>query len=118
MPTYSWPRKCAQMLVCCLILCVTNNYAHCLHLIHSPTKGGFKGDFFAVNNFVTPPDPEASAITNTQKFLSERLTNCANYNGKRPNFVYVDFWSKGVTSQLVQYANKQMAAQKKEKEQK
>ena len=96
-----------------------NNHAHCLHiLLLLQSKGGFKGDFFAVNNFVTPPDPEASAITNTQKFLSERLTNCANYNGKRPNFVYVDFWSEGVTSQLVQYANKQMASQKKEKAQK
>eukprot|EP00984_Skeletonema_dohrnii_P014784 scaffold6278_cov135-Skeletonema_dohrnii-CCMP3373.AAC.13 len=80
--------------------------------------GGFKGDFFAVNNFVTPPDPEASAITNTQKFLSERLTSCANFNGKRPNFVYVDFWGEGVTSQLVQYANKQMASQKEKEEQK
>ena len=87
-------------------------------LIHSLTKGGFKGDFFAVNNFVTPPDPEASAITNTQKFLSERLTSCANFNGKRPNFVYVDFWGEGVTSQLVQYANKQMASQKEKEEQK
>jgi hypothetical protein len=86
-------------------------------MIHSQTKGGFKGDFFAVNNFVTPPDPEASAITNTQKFLSERLTNCANFNGKRPNFVYVDFWGEGVTSQLVQYANKQMASQKEKEEQ-
>ena len=89
-----------------------------MQLIHSQTKGGFKGDFFAVNNFVTPPDPEASAITNTQKFLSERLTSCANFNGKRPNFVYVDFWGEGVTSQLVQYANKQMASQKEKEEQK
>lgn len=78
--------------------------------------GGFKGDFFAVNNFVTPPDPEASKITNGQQFLSERLTKCANYNGKRPNFVYVDFWGEGVTSQLVQYANQQLAEQKEEKE--
>lgn len=78
--------------------------------------GGFKGDFFAVNNFVTPPDPEASKITNTQKFLSERLASCANYNGKRPNFVYVDFWSAGVTSQLLQYANKQLATQKNKQE--
>ena len=78
--------------------------------------GGFKGDFFAVNNFVTPPDPEASKITNTQKFLSERLTSCANYNGKRPNFVYVDFWDEGITSQLVQYANKQMASTKEAQE--
>lgn len=77
--------------------------------------GGFKGDFFAVNNFVTPPDPEASKITNGQQFLSERLTKCANYNGKRPNFVYVDFWGEGVTSQLVQYANKQLADQKEDK---
>ena len=74
--------------------------------------GGFQGDFFAVNNFVTPPDPDVSAITNTQKFLSERLTKCANFNGKRPNFVYVDFWSEGVTSQLVQYANRQLSIQK------
>jgi hypothetical protein len=78
--------------------------------------GGFKGDFFAVNNFVTPPDPEVSKITNTQKFLSERLTSCANYNGKRPNFIYVDFWSEGVTSQFMQSANKQMASQKSKQE--
>ena len=74
--------------------------------------GGFSGDFFAVNNFVTPPDPEVSKITNGQDFLSERLTKCANYNGKRPNFVYIDFWSEGVTAQFAQSVNKQMATQK------
>lgn len=67
--------------------------------------------FFVVNNFVTPPDPQASVVANSKAFLSERLTGCANRIRARPNFVYLDFWSEGVTAQLVQYANEQYAQQ-------
>jgi hypothetical protein len=68
-------------------------------------------DFFVVNNFVTPPDPDAAVETNSKEFLAERLSDCANYANRRPNFVYVDFWSQGVAAELVQYANGQMAAE-------
>jgi len=68
-------------------------------------------NFFVVNNFVTPPDREASKVANAKTFVSDRLTKCANVNNLRPNFVYTDFWSEGVTSQLVQYANQQYAQQ-------
>jgi len=71
----------------------------------------FPAQFFVVNNFVTPPDEDASAMANSKKFLADRLTNCANMNNMRPNFIYLDFWSQGVTAQLVQYANVQFAEQ-------
>mmetsp|Transcript_17617 Transcript_17617/g.38167 ORF Transcript_17617/g.38167 Transcript_17617/m.38167 type:complete len:449 (-) Transcript_17617:70-1416(-) len=67
--------------------------------------------FFVVNNFVTPPDEDAARTTNSKTFLADRLTRCANANRMRPNFVYLDFWSEGVTAQLVQYANQQFAEQ-------
>mmetsp|Transcript_15210 Transcript_15210/g.31011 ORF Transcript_15210/g.31011 Transcript_15210/m.31011 type:complete len:423 (-) Transcript_15210:163-1431(-) len=66
-------------------------------------------DFFVVNNFVTPPDPSAAEISNSKDFLANRLTKCANIQKMRPNFVYLDFWSIGVTAELVQYANAQYA---------
>ena len=68
-------------------------------------------NFYVVNNFVTPPDADISYTINSQDFLRQRLTDCANYNSRRPNFVYVDFWSEGVVAALVQYANGQMAAE-------
>ncbi|KAL7464697.1 hypothetical protein ACHAXS_005038 [Conticribra weissflogii] len=66
-------------------------------------------DFFVVNNFVTPPDPNAAAVSNSKDFLANRLTKCANIQQMRPNFVYLDFWSIGITAELVQYANAQYA---------
>lgn len=56
--------------------------------------------FFVVNNFVTPPDEDASAVANSKDFLGKRLTDCSNRNSMRPNFVYLDFWSRGVTAQV------------------
>jgi len=77
---------------------------------------GPKGDalpaaFLVVNNFVTPPDEVTSLTTNSASFLKERLTDCANIVKMRPNFVYLDFWSQGVTAQLIQYTNQQFADQ-------
>jgi hypothetical protein len=37
------------------------------------------------------------------------MTECANLNNARPNFVYLDFWSEGVSAQWIQFANKQYA---------
>lgn len=68
-----------------------------------------QASFLVVNNFVTPPDPDAAAVANSKDFLANRLAECANLSGKRPNFVYLDFWSEGVTAELVQYANAQYA---------
>ena len=70
-----------------------------------------QADFFVVNNFVTPPDPGASEIANSKDFLSTRLTRCANINGMRPNFVYLDFWSLGNTAEMIQYVNAQYASE-------
>jgi hypothetical protein len=66
-------------------------------------------NFFVVNNFVTPPDPDAAATTNSKDFIAGRLSQCANYNDKRPNFIYIDFWNEGVVAELVQFANGQMS---------
>lgn len=85
------------------------NYDYSCEVTRGPPDGALPASFFVVNNFVTPPDPDIGKIVNSQAFLSERLTKCANINKMRPNFVYLDFWSQGVTAQLVQYANKQYA---------
>ncbi|KAL7489944.1 hypothetical protein ACHAW6_015680 [Cyclotella cf. meneghiniana] len=66
-------------------------------------------NFFVVNNFVTPPDPDAATTTNSKDFIAGRLSQCANYNDKRPNFIYIDFWNEGVAAELVQFANGQMS---------
>jgi len=87
------------------------NYEYSCRVTRGPKEGQLPAAFFVVNNFVTPPDEEASRVANSKTFLSNRLTNCANINQMRPNFVYLDFWSQGVTAQLVQYANEQYAQQ-------
>jgi len=87
------------------------DYEYSCEITRGPKEdAAFGPDFLVVNNFVTPPDFDAAAITNSRAFLAERLTNCANRAQMRPNFVYLDFWSQGVTAQLVQYTNKQTAA--------
>ena len=90
-----------------------NNYEYSCEVTRgpgsSPAERVNNADFFVVNNFVTPPDPDAATTTNSKDFLAGRLSKCANLNSKRPNFVYIDFWSNGVTAELVQYANGQMA---------
>lgn len=88
------------------------NYEYSCEVTRGPQDDALPAAFFVVNNFVTPPDPEAAKITNSKTFLSNRLTNCANLNKQRPNFVYLDFWSTGITSQLVQFANTQFAEQR------
>ena len=87
------------------------NYEYSCEVTRGPEEGTLPAAFFVVNNFVTPPDPDASKVANSKTFLSDRLTNCANLVGMRPNFVYLDFWSEGVTAQLVQFANAQYAEQ-------
>jgi hypothetical protein len=90
-----------------------NNYEYSCEVTRGPGSYAEErvgnADFFVINNFVTPPDPDAAATTNSEDFIAGRLSQCANYNNKRPNFVYVDFWNEGVAAELVQYANGQMA---------
>lgn len=87
------------------------DYEYSCEITRGPKEDAVPAAFFVVNNFVTPPDPDAAVITNSKAFLSDRLTNCANINRMRPNFVYLDFWSEGVSSQLAQFANTQYADQ-------
>ena len=77
------------------------DYEYSCEITRGPKEdAAFGPDFLVVNNFVTPPDFDAAAITNSRAFLAERLTNCANRAQMRPNFVYLDFWSQGVTAQV------------------
>lgn len=85
------------------------NFEYSCAVTRGPQENALEADFLIVNNFITPPSSDASRTANSKDFLSKRLTNCANLRGKRPNFVYVDFWSEGVTAQLVQYANTEAA---------
>ena len=85
------------------------DYEYSCEITRGPKEGQLPPNFFVVNNFVTPPDPDASEVANSKSFLSSRLTACANRVKMRPNFVYLDFWSEGVTAQLVQYANAEYA---------
>jgi hypothetical protein len=90
-----------------------NDYAYSCEVTRGPGNSAEErvnnANFFVVNNFVTPPDPDVAVTTNSKDFMPGRLSQCANFNSKRPNFVYVDFWSEGVTAELVQYVNGQMA---------
>lgn len=86
------------------------NYAYSCEITRGPADDApIPATFFAVNNFVTPPDVEASKIANSKEFMTSRMTECANLNNARPNFVYLDFWSEGVSAQWIQFANKQYA---------
>jgi len=87
------------------------NYEYSCEITRTTQEDALPANFFVVNNFVTPPDLDAAKIANSKDFVSNRLTKCANENNLRPNFVYLDFWSEGVTAQLVQYANQQYAQQ-------
>mmetsp|Transcript_21269 Transcript_21269/g.38497 ORF Transcript_21269/g.38497 Transcript_21269/m.38497 type:complete len:445 (-) Transcript_21269:186-1520(-) len=83
------------------------NDEYSCEITRGPQVDALPANFLVVNNFVTPPDADASAMANSKSFLSDRLTKCANMAKMRPNFVYLDFWSQGVTAQLVQYVNQQ-----------
>jgi hypothetical protein len=88
------------------------NYAYSCEVTRGPEdNAAYPATFFAVNNFVTPPDVESAKVANSQDSLSSLLNKCANINGMRPNFVYLDFWNVGVTAQVVQYMNTQFAQQ-------
>jgi hypothetical protein len=83
-----------------------SNYTYSCEITRGPGDDAqFPPSLFAVNNFVTPPDEEASTIANSRESLTARLTQCANINSDRPNFVYLDFWSSGDTAQWIQSAN-------------
>lgn len=84
------------------------NYNYSCEITRGPEEGKEAPAFFAVNSFVTPPDPEASKVANSRSSLSQRLTKCARMNNMRPNFVFIDFWSQGVTAKTVQFANQQL----------
>jgi hypothetical protein len=82
------------------------NYTYSCEITRGPEDDApIPASFFAVNNFVTPPDEEASKVANSRESLTSRLTQCANFNADRPNFVYLDFWSSGNTAQWIQSAN-------------
>lgn len=87
------------------------NYEYSCEITRTTQADALPANFFVVNNFVTPPDLDSSKVANSKDFLKNLLEGCANENNLRPNFVYLDFWSEGVTAQLVQYANQQYAQQ-------
>ena len=70
--------------------------------------------FFGMNNFVTPstaPPPKSAADTsNSYEFIKDRIATCTELNnGQNPNFVLVDFWSKGDLVQVTQEHNAALA---------
>ncbi|KAL3822275.1 hypothetical protein ACHAXA_005908 [Cyclostephanos tholiformis] len=87
------------------------NYTYSCEITRGPEDDApIPASFFAVNNFVTPPDEEASKIANSNDTLTSRLTQCAKLNNDTsPNFVYLDFWEQGDTAQWIQNANIQNA---------
>ena len=76
------------------------NDEYSCEITRGPQDDALPANFLVVNNFVTPPDADTSAIANSQSFLADRLNTCANIAKMRPNFVYLDFWSQGVTAQV------------------
>mmetsp|Transcript_15059 Transcript_15059/g.31971 ORF Transcript_15059/g.31971 Transcript_15059/m.31971 type:complete len:449 (+) Transcript_15059:249-1595(+) len=87
------------------------NFEYSCKITRKPKENWLPPVFLVVNNFVTPPDEDVAAETNSRTFLADRLTACGNMNRMRPNFVYLDFWNQGATAELVQYANAKFAQQ-------
>lgn len=74
-----------------------------------PTEGA---SFYGVNTFVTPPDENAAEIVNSLNFFRRRLNRCAAVAGLIPNFLLVDFWSKGDVPFISQARNAALAEAK------
>lgn len=70
-------------------------------------RGNPNGSFFLLNHFLTniTPQPNSAAQTNAYGLLYPRALQCWQANGKRPNFVMVDFYATGDVVQVVDSLN-------------
>jgi len=70
-------------------------------------RGNPNGAFFLLNHFLTniTPQPNSAAQTNAYDLLYNRALQCWQANGKRPNFVMVDFYATGDVIQVVDSLN-------------
>lgn len=69
-------------------------------------------DFYGVNSFVTPPNEDVAGTMNSLQFIKRRLNRCASVAGLIPNFITVDFWSKGDVPEISQTRNIALAQTK------
>jgi hypothetical protein len=70
-------------------------------------RGNPNGAFFLLNHFLTNITPQAgsAAQTNAYALLYDRALQCWQANGKRPNFVMVDFYATGDVVRVVDSLN-------------
>lgn len=70
-------------------------------------RGNPNGAFFLLNHFLTniTPQPNSATQTNAFDFLYNRALDCWQANGKRPNFVMVDFYATGDVVRVVDSLN-------------
>lgn len=70
-------------------------------------RGNPSGAFFLLNHFLTniTPQPNSAAQTNAYGLLYPRALECWQANGKRPNFIMVDFYATGDVVQVVDSLN-------------
>ena len=78
------------------------------------TRGaGSTMEFFAVTNFVTPPDESVAEVVNSKESVESRIQACSDFQGLDVNLVYVDFWSIGDLPEVVQTYNKALAQRRR-----
>jgi len=70
-------------------------------------RGNPDGSFFLLNNFITniTPQPNSAAQVNAFSLIYPRALSCWQANGKRPNFIMVDFYATGDVLQVVDSLN-------------
>lgn len=78
-----------------------------VHRRHGNDTVSIEQKFFAVNNFMWPPNLTASTVANSYDFVSERLEECTEKNDGLPiDLITVDYWHEGDIIEYVQRHNK------------
>ena len=68
--------------------------------------------FYSVNNFVSPftgPSKGSSSVLNSEEFLIDRIEQCKEVGRREPNFIIVDYWSRGDVVKVTHEVNRQRA---------
>jgi hypothetical protein len=79
-----------------------------------PNRGNPENDLFILNHFIYYPSgewdfasEELAATINTADILLERIEQCAEERGIRPNFINLDFYATGDLIEVVHQLNSQ-----------
>jgi len=73
-------------------------------------------EWYSVNNFVTAtfgPSKSSADEINEKSFVEQRIADCENLTGLKPNLVSVDFWQRGDLPEVAQEENKKRRPKKR-----